>query len=333
MDVTICPNCNGTGAVQIGPNVRGMTRCPYCGGSGEILQQTRPDGADFQVDLGEDNEGVIKNDDINMNKIPELTFFGLGSAFNTKNGHTSAFLKIKENILFLFDVTEDTTRYIIENPEILNKVTDMYIFITHFHPDHVSGLGNLLFYIDYAVKHFIGVTLVTGTDTVKHRFTEYLKMMCIPMDSLTEPGRFLGYRHKCVRSLNDNNDIIEVIPVKNNSHCDDAYYFYIIWEFETPDGGRDYRYAIYTGDTQLFPPCYKEFDYDKCERIYIDCSTEKHIDGGVHYSIENICKACDFCHIPYSKITPMHFESDAVEYKACKLFSYPNLIKNGILDL
>lgn len=332
MYVFKCENCNVTGAVQIGPNIRGIKTCPYCGGSGEIPQQTRPDGADFQVDSGEETEGIIENDDVNVNKIPELTFFGLGGAFNTKKGHTSAFLRIRENIIFLFDCTEDTTRYIIQNPDILDNVNDIYICVTHFHPDHVGGLGNLIFYIRYVVAHFVSVTLIAGSETVKHRFTQYLESMCLPVKDFTEPGRFLCYWCECVRTLNDS-EIIRVIPIKNNSHCDDAYYFYIIWEFKTPDGKYDYRYAIYTGDTQLFPPYYKEFDYDKCERIYIDCSTEKHIDDGIHYSIEDICKGCDLYHIPYDKITPMHFESDEVEEKACELFSYPNIIKNGIPDL
>lgn len=331
MYVFKCENCNGTGAVQIGPNIRGIKTCLYCGGSGEIPEQTRPDNADFQVDLAEEKEDIVENDDTVINKIPELTFFGLGSAFNTKIGHTSAFLRIGENIIFLFDCTEDTTRYIIENPDILDTINELYIFVTHFHPDHVSGLGNLLFYINYDISHFIDVTLVAGSGTVKHRFTQYLRAMCFPIDEVTQPGRFLGYWHEVRRIVNG--ETVSVIPIKNKSHCDDAYYFYIIWEFITPDGKYDYRYAIYTGDTQLFPPYYKEFDYDKCERIYINCSTEKHIDDGIHYSIEDICKGCDFYHIPYDKITPMHFESDEVEEKACKLFSCPNIIKNGIPDL
>ena len=33
-----CTNCDGRGAVQIAPNVKGLKRCPVCGGSGEVNQ-------------------------------------------------------------------------------------------------------------------------------------------------------------------------------------------------------------------------------------------------------------------------------------------------------
>ncbi len=33
-----CQFCDGRGAVQIAPNVKGLKRCPVCGGSGEVSQ-------------------------------------------------------------------------------------------------------------------------------------------------------------------------------------------------------------------------------------------------------------------------------------------------------
>lgn len=33
-----CPNCDGRGAVQIAPNVKGLKRCPVCHGAGEVEQ-------------------------------------------------------------------------------------------------------------------------------------------------------------------------------------------------------------------------------------------------------------------------------------------------------
>ncbi len=33
-----CTNCDGRGAVQIAPNVKGLKRCPVCDGSGEVSQ-------------------------------------------------------------------------------------------------------------------------------------------------------------------------------------------------------------------------------------------------------------------------------------------------------
>lgn len=33
-----CPNCDGRGAVQIAPNVKGLKRCPVCGGRGKTTE-------------------------------------------------------------------------------------------------------------------------------------------------------------------------------------------------------------------------------------------------------------------------------------------------------
>lgn len=33
-----CSNCDGRGAVQIAPNVKGLKRCPVCGGSGKTTE-------------------------------------------------------------------------------------------------------------------------------------------------------------------------------------------------------------------------------------------------------------------------------------------------------
>lgn len=30
-----CKHCNGKGAVQIAPNIRGLTKCPFCNGTGK----------------------------------------------------------------------------------------------------------------------------------------------------------------------------------------------------------------------------------------------------------------------------------------------------------
>ena len=34
-EMETCPKCNGTGLVQIAPNVRGLKKCPFCNGNGK----------------------------------------------------------------------------------------------------------------------------------------------------------------------------------------------------------------------------------------------------------------------------------------------------------
>lgn len=35
-----CTKCNGTGLVQIGPNIRGLKKCPWCHGTGKRVVKT-----------------------------------------------------------------------------------------------------------------------------------------------------------------------------------------------------------------------------------------------------------------------------------------------------
>ena len=77
-----------------------------------------------------------------------LTFLGTGGAFTKENGNTSAYCYINDNSLLLIDCGESVFNKIIRE-QLLAKITDIYILITHFHSDHVGSLGSLLFYCDY----------------------------------------------------------------------------------------------------------------------------------------------------------------------------------------
>lgn len=77
-----------------------------------------------------------------------LTFLGTGGAFTKKNGNTSAYCYVDDNSLLLIDCGESVFNKIIRE-QLLAKITNIYILITHFHSDHVGSLGSLLFYCDY----------------------------------------------------------------------------------------------------------------------------------------------------------------------------------------
>ena len=80
-----------------------------------------------------------------MNRM--LKFIGIGSAFNTKWGNTSAFIK-KNNGLFLFDCG-GTVFHRLQELSLFGGVKNLYIVITHTHPDHVGSLGEVIFYCYY----------------------------------------------------------------------------------------------------------------------------------------------------------------------------------------
>lgn len=76
-----------------------------------------------------------------------LNFLGTGSAFTKNNGNTSAYYTNNHNLL-LIDCGESVFNEILKQ-QLLAKITDIYILITHFHSDHIGSLGSLLFYCDY----------------------------------------------------------------------------------------------------------------------------------------------------------------------------------------
>jgi phosphoribosyl 1,2-cyclic phosphodiesterase len=83
-------------------------------------------------------------------KMNELKFLGIGSAFNTELRNTSAFLK-KDNSLLLIDCG-GTVFHRLQELSLLAGIENLYIVITHTHPDHVGSLGDIIFYSYYILK-------------------------------------------------------------------------------------------------------------------------------------------------------------------------------------
>lgn len=80
-----------------------------------------------------------------------LNFIGIGSAFNTQLGNTSAFIK-KDASLLLID-SGGTVFHRLQELNILEELKKLYIVITHTHPDHVGSLGEVIFYAYYILGY------------------------------------------------------------------------------------------------------------------------------------------------------------------------------------
>jgi len=79
-----------------------------------------------------------------------LKFIGTGSAFNTKLGNISAYIK-ENGILLLIDCGELTFDRILKM-NLLDNVSEVHIVVTHTHPDHIGSLGSLIFYCHFIKK-------------------------------------------------------------------------------------------------------------------------------------------------------------------------------------
>lgn len=80
-----------------------------------------------------------------------INFIGKGSAFNTELGNTSAFIK-NNNSLLLIDCG-GTVFHRLQELNMFDGLENLYIIITHTHPDHVGSLGEVIFYSYYILNH------------------------------------------------------------------------------------------------------------------------------------------------------------------------------------
>lgn len=79
-----------------------------------------------------------------------LKFIGSGSAFNAELGNNSAFVKEGKSLL-LIDCGGSVFER-LRKLNILNDLENIYIIITHTHPDHVGSLGDTIFYCNHVLK-------------------------------------------------------------------------------------------------------------------------------------------------------------------------------------
>ncbi|GFP74869.1 MBL fold metallo-hydrolase [Clostridium fungisolvens] len=82
--------------------------------------------------------------------MKELQFLGIGSAFNTELGNTSAFIKEGKSLL-LIDCG-GTIFHRLKELNMFSGVKDISVIITHTHPDHAGSLGEVIFYAYYILN-------------------------------------------------------------------------------------------------------------------------------------------------------------------------------------
>jgi ribonuclease BN (tRNA processing enzyme) len=196
-----------------------------------------------------------------------LRFIGSGSAFNTFMGNNSAFIK-KGAALLLLDCGS-TTFGRMQEAKLLEDVKELYVLITHRHPDHIASLGDLIFYASYILK-----TKVKLLSPDQEAIGTLLKYMGVE-EYLYTPIKLTGKYEVEAESLRVTIQYVAVEHVANMPS-----YGYLM-EYE---GTR----IFYSGDARRIPQgVLEDFKSGHIQFIYQDvCSYDSH--DGPHLHIDSL---------------------------------------------
>ena len=182
-----------------------------------------------------------------------LNFIGSGSALNTSLGNTSAFIKAGKTILVLD--CGSTTFSRIQSLKLFESINDIFVLITHRHPDHIASLGDIIFYANYILN--AKITVITPD---AENVCTLLRYMGVKRELYT-----IIHPKKEFKLKNSDIDLtVSCIPVE---HVKDMECFgYVIYY----NGSKIY----YSGDARGIPTeIFQRFKQGELDYIYQDvCS-------------------------------------------------------------
>jgi len=224
-----------------------------------------------------------------------LNFIGIGSAFNTKAGNTSAFLNCGSDKI-LFDCGE-TVFASLKDSEFWTGHTN--VFVTHNHPDHIGSLGTFIFYSFYLKK-----------DRPTIYGDQNLKTILTMMGVRDEMFNFVDVNSKKIFTFKDKGALKEdylISPVDTKHASTIQSKGYIIHEKTT---GLTYYFG---GDSSEVPELvFNKFNEGKINYLYIDTSWIDYPDS-IHLSYK---KLCDQIKTKRSHVFLMHLDEGFNETKA-----------------
>ena len=222
-----------------------------------------------------------------------LKFLGRGSAFNVKEGNTSAYIK-SESEMFLFDCGEDVFHKIINN-NLLDGISNLTVFISHNNSDHCSSLSSLIFYCFY--KKGLKITITTGQEN-KSNLKNILKLF-----GNTKQQYFIN----SIGNIGNRKPIKELFIEKaiEVKHIDGMNCYGLLFKYKD-------KLTYYSGDSSEIPNEILKI-IDKIDYIYQDTCLADY-EGNVHLSLRKLCEIIPIEH--RHKVWCMHLDCDELIEKA-----------------
>lgn len=196
----------------------------------------------------------------------ELKFLGRGSAFNVKEGNTSAYIK-QDGLLLLVDCGESVFQRILEK-KLLDDVKEVNVLTTHLHSDHCGSLSSLIMYCYFVKKIPVNVLYPDKKEIIDYLY----------LSGCTED--MFNYINPDGIGINSLNLGITMCPSKHVEEI--RSYSYLLWFDE---GNKIY----YSGDTSKVSDAVLRLLKDGHIVYHDTCLAE--YEGNVHTSLKVLCDA------------------------------------------
>lgn len=113
--------------------------------------------------------------------LKSIQFLGYSGGVPTPDSGTSSCIIDNSDVLFLIDCSEGTFKKLLQFKYKINRVNA--IFITHMHPDHISGLIPFLFY-KHVIKSDTGINIYGPKNIEKYLLINFEQLGFSPSFAL-----------------------------------------------------------------------------------------------------------------------------------------------------